>query len=129
MRLIAVMVGSLVPCRLLFLLLPQRHQALIVLIRLAVMTNFFFRPAFALTQRLVANQMRATTLAVVMMLASLIGMGVGPQAVGILSDWMMPSLGIDRPASHKFQAAHTATGDGRFGRFARPSNPFSRLVP
>jgi hypothetical protein len=34
-------------------------------------------------------------MAVVMLLANLIGMGVGPQAVGLLSDLLMPALGID----------------------------------
>jgi hypothetical protein len=39
--------------------------------------------------------MRATTLAVVMLLANLIGMGLGPQLVGVLSDLMRPVLGTD----------------------------------
>jgi hypothetical protein len=46
-------------------------------------------------QRLVAAEMRATTLAVVMLLANLIGMGVGPQVVGLLSDLLKPYLGIE----------------------------------
>jgi hypothetical protein len=43
----------------------------------------------------VADEMRATALAVVMLLANLIGMGVGPQSVGILSDALAPTLGND----------------------------------
>jgi MFS family permease len=93
MRLSALMIGSLVPCFFLFLLLPEKRQALIALMPLAVVFNFFLGPTFALLQRLVADEMRATTLAVVMLLANLIGMGIGPQVVGIMSDLLMPVLG------------------------------------
>jgi MFS family permease len=57
--------------------------------------NLFFAPTFALLQRIVADHMRATTLAVVMLLANVIGMGVGPQVVGIMSDLFMPVAGSD----------------------------------
>jgi len=61
-----------------------------------VALSFFFGPTFALMQRLVTNEMRATTLALVMLLANLIGMGIGPQVVGILSDLLMPVMGVTR---------------------------------
>lgn len=95
MKLTALMISALVPCYLLFLLLPHKGQALAALVPLALVSNFFFGPAFALLQRLVPDDMRATTLAVVMLLANLIGMGIGPQFVGILSDVLMPTLGKD----------------------------------
>jgi hypothetical protein len=62
---------------------------------LQIVFSFYAGPTFALMQRLVGDDMRATTLAVVLLLANLIGMGVGPQAVGILSDLLKPALGID----------------------------------
>jgi predicted MFS family arabinose efflux permease len=95
MRLSAVVIASLVPCFILFLLLPDKHAALIALIPLVVVFSFFLGPTFALLQRLVVDEMRATTLAVVMLLANLIGMGLGPQVVGILSDFLKPVLGND----------------------------------
>jgi MFS family permease len=95
MRLSAVMIAALVPFFVLFLLLPHKHQALIAFIPLAMVFNCFIGPTFALLQRLVPDEMRATTLAVVMLLANLIGMGVGPQFVGTLSDLLMPALGND----------------------------------
>ena len=95
MRLTAVMIAALVPCFVLFLLLPRKEHALIALVPLMVIFNFFFGPTFALMQRLVPDEIRATTLAVVMLLANLIGMGVGPQVVGILSDLLMPIVGSD----------------------------------
>jgi predicted MFS family arabinose efflux permease len=95
MRLCAVMIASLAPCFTLFLLLPQKNQALIALVPLSVIFSLFVGPTFALMQRLVVDEMRATTLAVVMLLANLIGMGIGSQLVGILSDWLRPALGTN----------------------------------
>jgi MFS family permease len=95
MRLSAIMIASLVPCYLLFLLLPDKYHALLAMIPLQIVFAFFFGPAFALMQRLVCDDVRATTLAVVLLLANLIGMGIGPQVVGILSDLMMPRFGSD----------------------------------
>lgn len=95
MRVTAVAVASLVPCFVGFLMLPQKHHALIALVPLMAVFNFFLAPTYALLQRLVADEMRATTLSLVMLLANLIGMGVGPQIVGILSDVLLPRLGDD----------------------------------
>jgi predicted MFS family arabinose efflux permease len=95
MRLSATAVALLLPCFMAFLTLPQKHQALMALIPLVIVFNFFFAPTYALMQRLVTDDMRATTLAVVMLLANLIGMGVGPQVVGVLSDLLAPLLKED----------------------------------
>jgi MFS family permease len=95
MRLSAIVLVSLVPCFALFVLVPQKSQALIALTPLVMVANFTLGPTFALMQRLVTDEMRATTLALVMFLANLIGMGVGPQSVGILSDLLMPVFGSD----------------------------------
>ena len=93
MRLSAAVIASMVPCYVLFLLLPQKEHALLALVPVNAAFNFFLGPTFALMQRLVVDEMRATTLAVMMLLANLIGMGIGPQVVGILSDMLMPNLG------------------------------------
>jgi MFS family permease len=95
MRLIAIVVAALFPCSGVFLLLPNKHDALFALIFWVVAFNFVLGPIFALLQRLVADEMRATVLAVVMLLANLIGMGTGSQAVGTLSDLMSPVIGSD----------------------------------
>jgi predicted MFS family arabinose efflux permease len=127
MRLSAASIALLVPCYLLFLLLPHKEHALIALIPLAVVFNFFLGPTFALMQRLVADEMRATTLAVLMLLANLIGMGIGPQIVGLLSDALAPIAGGDSlryamlsmslvalwSAYHFWQAGQSVQGDLR----------------
>jgi MFS family permease len=95
MRLSAMMIAMLVPCYVAFLLAPRAGQALAALVPLVIVNTFFFGPTFALLQRLVAANIRATVLAIIMLLANLIGMGIGPQAVGVLSDLLAPVAGSD----------------------------------
>ncbi len=95
MRMSAVAVASIVPWFVAFLTLPRKNQALAALLPLFIAFGFFLGPTYALMQRLVADEMRATMMAMVMLLANLIGMGLGPLLVGVLSDWMMPSLGTE----------------------------------
>jgi MFS family permease len=87
--------ASVVPCFVAFLTLPHRYQALLALMPLMIVFSFFQGPTYAVMQRLVADEMRATMLALVMLLANLIGMGVGPQIVGLLSDMVAPVAGRD----------------------------------
>lgn len=55
-------------------------------------------------QRLVGDEMRATTVAVVTLLCNLVGMGIGSQLVRILSDLLRPGMGSEsiaiRDANH-----------------------------
>lgn len=95
MRLSAVAIASLVPCYVLFLVLPNKHHALLALAVLVALFAVYTGPTFALMQRLVPDEMRATTMSLVMLLGNLVGMGVGPQVVGILSDIWAPALGTD----------------------------------
>lgn len=93
MKLNALTMIGLVPCFVAFLVLPGKHLALTMLVPLMMGLSFFMGPTYALLQRLVPSQMRATVLAVIMLLANLVGMGIGPQIVGILSDALRPALG------------------------------------
>ncbi len=95
MRLCALSVAAVLPCFMAFLLAPQRYGALASLLPLAILFSVFLGPTYAIMQRLVPDNMRSTTMAVVMLLANLIGMGLGPQLVGILSDELQPTLGND----------------------------------
>jgi predicted MFS family arabinose efflux permease len=95
MSMIALTVAALLPGYVLFLLLPHRYQALGMLVPLAIAINFILGPTYALMQRLVPDEMRATALSVVMLFANLIGMGLGAQAVGLTSDALMQMLGQD----------------------------------
>ena len=55
----------------------------------------FLAPGFALVQSLARLRMRSIASAVKMLAVNLIGLGIGPQAVGMLSDLFEPSLGSD----------------------------------
>lgn len=95
MRVSAVTIAVLVPFFACFLLIPSKLWALMSIVPLAVVGNFLFGPTFALMQRLADERMQARLVAIVMLLANLIGMGLGPQSVGILSDALRPLVGSD----------------------------------
>jgi MFS family permease len=94
-RFVAVSIATLVPCLGLFLLLPEKWESLTWFVVFTTLINLFFGPTFTILQRLVAEETRATTLAVVMFGCNLVGMGVGPQLVGTLSDLLAPASGQD----------------------------------
>jgi hypothetical protein len=55
----------------------------------------YLGPTFAITQALAPLRMRAVASAFLLFLLNLIGMGLGPQVVGIASDLLAPSLAGD----------------------------------
>lgn len=91
----AITVAAVAPLLAAFLLLPGKYAALLALTCIAVVLVSFLAPVYALLQRLVPAEMRATTLAVVMLFANLVGMGFGAQIVGVLSDLFAPTAGVD----------------------------------
>lgn len=56
------------------------------------LANTFQGPAFATVQALAAPRMRAMAAAVFLFIINLVGLGLGPQAVGILSDLLRPAF-------------------------------------
>lgn len=95
MRMSAITVALLTPCLFAFLTVPHKYQSLIALTPVAMAFSTFLGPTYAVMQRLVPSDMRATVVALVMVLVNLIGMGCGPQLVGILSDALAPATGTD----------------------------------
>jgi MFS family permease len=73
-RLAVVLVLLLVPCALL---------------------GFHLGPTFATVQSLVDPAMRALAAALLLLAGNLIGLGLGPLAVGLLSDFLQPTQGPD----------------------------------
>lgn len=57
--------------------------------------KLYFGPVYALLPRFVDRQHRATTLVVVVMMTNLIGGGLGPLLVGVGSDLLRPSFGVE----------------------------------
>jgi MFS family permease len=61
----------------------------------SIMGGMYLGPTFAMTQTLVPPAMRATAAAILLFAINMIGLGLGPQGVGILSDLMAPTFGIE----------------------------------
>ena len=84
---------SLVPFVLAFLLLDSLGLALIAYIPAAVLSAMWLAAILATTQALMKLRMRAVASALLFFIINLIGLGFGPQAVGIVNDLLAPSLG------------------------------------
>lgn len=82
-----------VPLLLGFLLSDSIVVAMAFYIIPAVIGGFFLAPTAALVQQLVDVRMRAVAAAILSFLINIVGMGMGPQGVGLLSDALAPSLG------------------------------------
>jgi hypothetical protein len=95
MRACAGAFALVMPCLLIFLGASEKRTALLALIPVNMILGGFLSPVYALMQRLVPAGMRATMLAVVMLFSNLIGFGLGPQLVGIFSDLLAPSFGVE----------------------------------
>ena len=93
LRLSAAMIALTVPFYASFLLLSDMRLAMSALVPSLIVCNFFQGPTFALMQRPVPDDKRAAALAIAMLLANLIGFGIGLRIVGIVSDLLMPALG------------------------------------
>lgn len=76
-----------------FLLTTERRIALACLAPIVFAFNLFLGPTYSLMQRLAPESMRATTMALIMLLVNLIGSGLGPLLVGIVSDLLAVRLG------------------------------------
>ncbi len=82
-----------VPFWFVFLLWPDHVPALVGGIPGIVGGAMWLGPVFATTQSLVRPDMRAVAAAVLLFVVNLIGLGVGPQAVGVMNDLLAPSVG------------------------------------
>ena len=83
----AIGVGSLV--------VVSWRCSVVLVAAFAAMVTFWFPITAALAQTLVEERMRATTAGVIVLLSSLVGYGVGPPAVGGLSDALSRIYGVD----------------------------------
>ena len=72
---------------------PNRYWAFAFIAFAAVGGGMALGPLFATIMTLVPERMRATATALIYFLANLVGMGLGPLAIGILSDALRPWAG------------------------------------
>ncbi|HEY6923620.1 MAG TPA: MFS transporter, partial [Steroidobacteraceae bacterium] len=91
-----------------------------------ILGSFFFGPSFAMSQGLAPLRMRAVATSLVLFIQTLVGLGLGPLIVGMISDHLKPSMGDAQglryglvsvgvvnlwAAFHYFRGAHTVRED------------------
>ena len=74
-------------------LVDELWLALVIYIVPAFFGGFYLAPTFALIQSLVSLRMRALASSIVLFVLNIIGMGFGPQLVGIMSDFFADDYG------------------------------------
>lgn len=74
---------------------PGAGAAFMFMVLPTLLVSALFGPVFSTTQGLVPPQMRATAAAVLLFVINIIGLGLGPQVVGLLSDLLRPAYGED----------------------------------
>jgi hypothetical protein len=75
------------------LLITNSVTSLILLALPGGLLGFYLGPTFAMVQSLVDPAIRATAAAVLLLVINLVGLGLGPVAVGALSDALVPYFG------------------------------------
>ena len=84
------MIGVLlsIPFYVATLLLANQQLALLCTLPAITFASLWLGPSLAIIQDLVPPTMRATAAAVYLFIVTIIGLGAGPQIVGILNDWI-----------------------------------------
>jgi MFS family permease len=114
-----------VPLLIAMLLTDNTWLALSLFVLPGILSSVYAGPTWAIIQELVPPGRRAVAASVYMLIYNLIGLGLGPLAVGVISDLYLPSLGheslrwamvtvllvsIGGVAAY-FRAARSVTGD------------------
>jgi predicted MFS family arabinose efflux permease len=81
----------MVPFQFVTYLHPSMSMAFPAFCITMLLAAIFFGPSFAMTQALAALRMRSVATSVLLFVQTLIGFGIGPWAVGQISDWLQPS--------------------------------------
>ena len=75
------------------LLADELSTAIVLFIIPGFAANYAMAPVFAMVQTLSPVNMRSVSSAIMMLFINLIGMGLGPLLVGVLSDLLTPRYG------------------------------------
>jgi len=76
-------------------LLSNPYLVIVIFFLPSVLTNCYLPTTFAQTQGLVGIRMRSVASAILLFVINIIGLGLGPQAAGILSDYLIATQGVD----------------------------------
>lgn len=72
---------------------PSANIAILLLAIPTFAATFYYGPNFAALQKLASDETRAMAVAIYLLIAGIIGLGIGPVFVGILSDMFAADLG------------------------------------
>jgi hypothetical protein len=93
--LVAAAKGGYVPFLAAVFLVDDLRLALVLYVVPAFFGGFYLAPTFALIQSLVSLRMRALASSIVLFVLNIIGLGFGPQLVGLMSDLFAPGYGAE----------------------------------
>ncbi len=90
-------IGMIIPIPLMIMafLADNPYTALLLYLIPALMGAFYLGPTFAMTQGLVGIRMRAVAASILLFILNLIGLGLGPYAIGELSLFLSPTYGAE----------------------------------
>jgi len=86
---------GMVPFAIAFLLAPSPGVALASYSAQVFLLTFWMGPTFAMAQAVAAPEMRAQASALVLLIVNVIGQGLGPLAIGVLSDALHATRGSE----------------------------------
>lgn len=87
-RLPAIQLGAAVPFLAGYTLAPAASASLLFLIPCYTLGAMYVGPMFAMVQGLAELRMRATAVAIMLFVTNMVGLGLGPLAVGALNDFV-----------------------------------------
>lgn len=94
LRCVALALVIMAPAWAMIFLVTESGIALSLLLAGACL-GFYLGPTFAMVQSLAEPATRATAAAILLLVMNVVGLGLGPVAVGVLSDVLTPELGSD----------------------------------
>ena len=90
---VALAMAITVPLYYMVYLSPNSYSSFLWLIVPIFLGNFYQATTFSQTQGVVELRMRSVAAAILLFIINIIGLGFGPQAVGLLSDFLNPEYG------------------------------------
>lgn len=100
------------------MLVDSAVAALFILLIPGLLGSLWYGPVYATAQGLVPVQMRATTASIMLFIINMVGLGLGPLAVGVLSDVLAGPMGMGSAEGVRWALIISAMlGVGAFGLF------------
>ncbi|WP_294091077.1 MFS transporter [Sphingomonas sp.] len=93
--LVAILKLMALPFTLTFYLSGNFTTGFVAIILSTLLASSYLGPSFALIQGLAPTRMRAVWAAITLLIINLIGLGLGPSLVGIMSDLLKPRFGAE----------------------------------